>query len=139
MSKDKDDKPKEKDSGPTLEAVMAVASLREAELSAFEADTRPRFAIVECDALGSGLSFARWSPEQVYVIRMRLESIGQTRNQITVDESNRGHCIKAIQIGLYSQNVLACPGDDGFNHIGRLSNAELSRLATDALTFNEVF
>ena len=128
-----------KDTGPTLEAVMAVADLREAEKAFHEADTRPRIMSVDSPELGEGLVFRRWSPEQVYTIRSRLLGIGHTTNAIDVIESNRGHAIKAIQIGLVDGSKLAHPGDDGFNTIGRLANAELSRLATDALKFNEVF
>jgi hypothetical protein len=102
-------------------------------------DERPRTRTIAAEHLGDDLFFARWTPEQAYAIRVRLEENGHRGNRITATEENRGHCIKVIQIGLWRGRELSYPGDEGFNQIGRLSNAELSRLATEAMQFNEVF
>lgn len=127
-----------KDDGVSLDVVKKIKKIREKELEALAADHRPRSMPVE-SSLGEGLRFFLWGPQEVYAIRLRLEEIGHKSNSITVTDANRGHCIKAIQIGLYGERHIAFPGDDGFNQIGRLNNAELSRLASLALAFNEVF
>ena len=129
---------KEKEDGVTIEAVAAVQQLQAAEAHALATDTRPRTVEVQ-SILGTDLVFGRWTPEQSFVIRQRLEGIGHKSNSITVNDANRGHCIKAIQIGLRNPRFLAFPGEEGFNQIGRLPNAELGRLASEALKFNEVF
>lgn len=131
--------PTTKDDGVSLDVVKAVSQIREMELDALAADTRPREMPVTSVPLGDGLRFCRWGPQEVYAIRVRLEGIGHKSNSITATDDNRGHCIKVIQIGLYGKRHLEFPGDDGFNQLGRLSNAELSRLASQALEFNEVF
>ena len=126
--------------GPSLATVLAFNELRKAEAARLAADTRPRMAPCECDELGTNLRWRRWTIEQCYTIRARLRGIGCGSNNFQSDAENRGHAIKVIQIGLINgDNSLAFPGDKGFNEIGRLSNAELSRLASEALQFNEVF
>lgn len=127
------------DDGVSLDVVKAVEKIRETEEQAIAADTRPRSTPVTSIPLGEGLRFFRWGPQEVYAIRVRLEEIGHKSNSIEATDANRGHCIKVIQIGLYGERHLKFPGDDGFNEIGRLTNAELSRLASQALAFNEVF
>ena|SRR3990167_2254357 len=126
---------------PSLDAVKAVASLREAELRSIANDARPRQRDVKSDLLAGKMFYSRWTPEMNYAIRERLQGIDHKSNRITATDENRGHCIKVIQIGLWrnGERHLAFPGDDGFNELGRLPNAELSRLASEALEFNEVF
>lgn len=124
---------------PTLATVLAFDELRKAEAKRMADDTRPRKAPFDCSELGTDLKWRRWTIEQCYTIRVRLRGLGQNSNRLSVSDSNRGHAIKIIQIGLIANDVLAFPGEVGFNKIGRLPNSELSRLATEALRFNEVF